>query len=213
MRRHVGQAVGVRAQSFNLRQPRSLLRDAPEQRRKFPDGYHEPPLNIRTAIAPDTMGSAESKQVSAHVWKSSAPNGLSQDLVDSLQSSHETDASRAKIVEHQIQARVAEELKKLQQQEAESLKAAQEKLASIEFKDDGGPSNFTVGKEIEEMRKKLEARKQVRALPESVEGARNEVIRCLRENDRRPLDCWQEVENFKAEVKKLEKGWVEKVVA
>lgn len=63
------------------------------------------------------------------------------------------------------------------------------------------------------MRTKLEARKQVRSLPEAVEGARSEVIRCLRENDRRPLDCWQEVENFKAEVKKLEKGWVEKVVS
>lgn len=159
------------------------------------------------------MGSAESKPVSAHVWKASAPNGLSQDLVDSLQSSHETDASRAKIVEHQIQARVAEELKKLQLQEAEALKIAQEKLAAAEFKPDDGPSHHTVSKEIEEMRKKLEARKQVRALPDSVEGARSEVIRCLRDNDRRPLDCWQEVENFKAEVKKLEKGWVEKVLA
>lgn len=108
---------------------------------------------------------------------------------------------------------MAEELKKLQLQEAEALKIAQEKLAAAEFKPDDGPSHHTVSKEIEEMRKKLEARKQVRALPDSVEGARSEVIRCLRDNDRRPLDCWQEVENFKAEVKKLEKGWVEKVLA
>ncbi|KAH6887967.1 hypothetical protein B0T10DRAFT_489156 [Thelonectria olida] len=158
------------------------------------------------------MGSAESKPVSAHMWKASGPSGISQDLVDSLQSSHETDASRSKIVEAQIQARVAEELKKLQQQEAEALKTAQEKLAAAEYKDDG-PTHHTVSKEIEEMRKKLEGRKQVRPLPDAVEGARNEVIRCLRENDRRPLDCWQEVENFKAEVKKLEKGWVEKVVS
>ncbi|KAF5630355.1 DUF1690 domain protein [Fusarium sp. NRRL 25303] len=144
---------------------------------------------------------------------SSAPNGLSQDLVDSLQSSNETDASRSKIVELQIQARVAEELKKLQQKEAEALKIAHEKLASADFKDDNSTSQYTVSKEIEAMREKLESRKQVRPLPESVEGARNEVIRCLREHDRRPLDCWQEVENFKAEVKKLEKSWVEKVVS
>ncbi|KAK7432801.1 hypothetical protein QQZ08_000663 [Neonectria magnoliae] len=159
------------------------------------------------------MGSAESKPVSAHVWKASTPNGLSQDLVDSLQSSSETDASRSKLVEQQIQARVAEELKKLQQQESEALKVAQEKLAAAEFKADDGPSNHTVSKEIEDMRKKLEARKQVRPLPDTVERARSAVVRCLRDNDRRPLDCWQEVENFKAEVKKLEKGWVEKVVA
>ena len=108
---------------------------------------------------------------------------------------------------------MAEELKKLQKQEAEALKVAQEKLAAAEFKADEGPSNYTVSKEIEDMRKKLEERKQVRPLPDTVERARSEVVRCLRENDRRPLDCWQEVENFKAEVKKLEKGWVEKVVA
>ncbi|KAG5664689.1 hypothetical protein KAF25_008423 [Fusarium avenaceum] len=144
---------------------------------------------------------------------SSAPNGISQDLVDSLQSSNETDASRSKIIELQIQARVAEELKKLQQKEAEALKAAHEKLANAEFKDDNSTSQHTVSKEIEAMRQKLESRKQVRDLPENVEGARNEVIRCLREHDRRPLDCWQEVESFKAEVKKLEKTWVEKVIS
>ncbi|RBA19522.1 hypothetical protein FPRO05_09625 [Fusarium proliferatum] len=127
--------------------------------------------------------------------------------------STDTDASRSKIVELQIQARVAEELKKLQQKEAEALKIAHEKLASADFKDDNSTSQYTVSKEIEAMREKLESRKQVRPLPESVEGARNEVIRCLREHDRRPLDCWQEVENFKAEVKKLEKSWVEKVVS
>ncbi|KAF5710663.1 ochre suppressor tyr-tRNA [Fusarium mundagurra] len=159
------------------------------------------------------MGSSESKPISSHVWKASAPNGLSQDLVDSLQSSNETDASRSKIVELQLQARVAEELKKLQQKEAEALKIAHEKLASADFKDDNSMSQYTISKEIEAMREKLESRKQVRPLPESVEGARNEVIRCLREHDRRPLDCWQEVENFKAEVKKLEKSWVEKVVS
>lgn len=108
---------------------------------------------------------------------------------------------------------MAEELKKLQQKEAEALKIAHEKLASADFKDDNSTSQYTVSKEIEAMREKLESRKQVRPLPESVEGARNEVIRCLREHDRRPLDCWQEVENFKAEVKKLEKSWVEKVVS
>ena len=69
-----------------------------------------------------------------------------------------------------------------------------------------------MAKEVETLRAKLEARKKVRQLPESVEAARGDVIRCLRENDRRPLDCWREVERFKDEVKRLEKGWVDKVV-
>ena len=69
-----------------------------------------------------------------------------------------------------------------------------------------------MSKEVEALRQKLENRKQVRDIPASVETARGEVVRCLRENDRRPLDCWREVEAFKEEVRRLERGWVEKVV-
>ena len=110
---------------------------------------------------------------------------------------------------------MATELKKVQKQASEALNTAHEKISEAskkpDAKDDGKPTSYTLGKEIDALRQKLEEKKKVRALPESVEGARNEVVRCLRENDRRPLDCWQEVENFKAEVKKLEKGWIEKV--
>jgi altered-inheritance-of-mitochondria protein 13 len=159
------------------------------------------------------MGSSESKPASAQTWKASGPNGVSQDLVDSFQSNNETDLSRAKLMELKVQARVAEELKKLQQKESDALKQAHEKLASSGDEADQSISRFTVSKEVEELRRKLEERKKLRSLPDSVEGARNEVIRCLRDNDRRPLDCWQEVENFKAEVKKLEKSWVDKVTS
>ena len=129
----------------------------------------------------------------------------------------QTDASRAKLIEQHIQSRVAEELKKLQQRESETLKLAHDNTASADAGKDkdaeSQPSQFSVGKEVEQLRRKLEERKQVRTLPEGVEKARGEVIRCLRENDRRPLDCWQEVEDFKAEVKKLERGWVDKVTS
>ncbi len=70
-----------------------------------------------------------------------------------------------------------------------------------------------MAKAIGDLRAKLEERRQVRQLPDSLESARNEVVRCLRENDRRPLDCWREVEAFKEEVRRLEKGWVDKVVS
>jgi altered-inheritance-of-mitochondria protein 13 len=69
-----------------------------------------------------------------------------------------------------------------------------------------------VSKEVEALKHKLETRRKVRDIPDSVEAARGEVVRCLRENDRRPLDCWREVEAFKEEVRRLEKEWVEKVV-
>lgn len=68
-----------------------------------------------------------------------------------------------------------------------------------------------MSKDVEALRAKLDERKKVRQLPDSLEAARGEVVRCLRENDRRPLDCWKEVEAFKEEVRRLEKGWVDKV--
>ncbi len=86
--------------------------------------------------------------------------------------------------------------------------------APVEAEHEGtqAPSSQAVSKEVEALRAKLEGRK-VRDLPEPVEKARADVIRCLRENDRRPLDCWQEVESFKEEVRKWEKSFVDRVVS
>lgn len=78
---------------------------------------------------------------------------------------------------------------------------------------DSGITRYAVSKEVEALRAKLDERKKVRQLPDSLEAARGEVVRCLRENDRRPLDCWKEVEAFKEEVRRLEKGWVDKVAS
>ncbi|KAG7291596.1 hypothetical protein NEMBOFW57_001615 [Staphylotrichum longicolle] len=170
------------------------------------------------------MGSSSSKPTSSapHVWKGTPQAGVSQSLVETLETSNETDVSRIQALELQIQERVAAELKRLHAQEAEALREAQQKLsaepAAGQQGDDlqqklGGPNRQEVSKAIESLRAKLEERKQVRQLPDSLESARNDVVRCLRENDRRPLDCWREVEAFKEEVRRLEKGWVDKVVS
>ncbi|ROT40907.1 DUF1690-domain-containing protein [Sodiomyces alkalinus F11] len=162
------------------------------------------------------MGASESKPssgTSPYLWKSSTPTSVSHDLAESLQNSHETDTSRAQLTEIQIQARVADALKEL---EGKSTDALKKKIATVgeEVQPPAdGPSRQSVTREIESLRSKLEERRKVRDLPEGVENARNEVVRCLRENDRRPLDCWQEVEAFKREVKNWEKGWVEKVIS
>ena len=86
-------------------------------------------------------------------------------------------------------------------------------LAPSPSDQDSQPSRQAVSKEVEALRARLESRRQVRPVPEAVERARSDVVRCLRENDRRPLDCWREVERFKEEVRRLEKGWVEKVIS
>ncbi|KAI1109632.1 hypothetical protein F5Y14DRAFT_455801 [Nemania sp. NC0429] len=162
------------------------------------------------------MGSSSSKPAGdSHTWKASSPVGVSQDVVDSLQSSRESDVSRAQNLELAVQARVSEELKRLSAQEDAALKASLEKASESAAEQDPTTAQGdrrTVSAEVEALRARLHKRKQLRPLPESVERARGDVVRCLLENDRRPLDCWQEVEAFKEEVRRLENSWVDKVV-
>lgn len=66
--------------------------------------------------------------------------------------------------------------------------------------------------DVTELKKKLDQRKKLADVDEGVEKAKNEVVQCLRLNDRRPLDCWKEVETFRREVRRLEGVWVEKIV-
>lgn len=62
-----------------------------------------------------------------------------------------------------------------------------------------------------DLRQKLESRKKVDKVSPEVEKAKEKVVQCLRVNDRRPLDCWQEVEEFKKEVGRLEQAFVQRV--
>ncbi|EHL02519.1 hypothetical protein GLAREA_01912 [Glarea lozoyensis ATCC 20868] len=169
------------------------------------------------------MGSGSSKPATAptsHVWTSDTPVRFSPDLVDSLQNSPESDSTRAKTLELHIQSRVAEELKKLQSRASADFEDTISKISAPEPKKDGKSAGDTlrdlgreaVQNDVSELRKKLESRKKLSEVDEGVEKAKGEVVRCLRDNDRRPLDCWREVETFKAEVRRLEESWVEKVV-
>ena len=76
--------------------------------------------------------------------------------------------------------------------------------------EDSGRSHDSVEKEIMDLRAKLDSRKKIEKVPQEVEKAKESLVQCLRSNDRRPLDCWQEVESFKAEVGKLEKAFIQK---
>lgn len=189
------------------------------------------------------MGAGSSKPEgstgSKHVFTSNAPIQFSSNLVDALQTNTETDSSRAKSLELQIQARVAQELERLREREQQTLAEIEKRLAEAKDSAPAAPSstpNITypagslnldapripfagreyestpaptvaadqpinrdlsresVNAEIEQLRAKLEGRRKLVEVDENVERARNEVVTCLRLHDRRPLDCWQEVE-------------------
>ena len=138
----------------------------------------------------------------------------------------QSDSTRSKTLELHIQSRVNAELQRLHEQatkdfetlstkvsaheksNAESSKK-EEKSAGDTLRDLGRES---VQNEVKELKRKLEARKKVKEVDGEVEKAKSEVVKCLRGNDRRPLDCWREVEAFRKEVGRLEGVWVENVV-
>ena len=70
-----------------------------------------------------------------------------------------------------------------------------------------------MSKEVAELRKKLEARKKLDQTDAGVEKAKDGLVQCLRVNDRRPLDCWEQVEAFKTEVAKLEQKFVDRALS
>ena len=68
---------------------------------------------------------------------------------------------------------------------------------------------MTLEGDIKELKDKFVG---VKNSKEDVEArkAREELIRCLQLNDRRSLDCWWEVKQFKEKVARLEREFVNK---
>lgn len=71
-----------------------------------------------------------------------------------------------------------------------------------------------VQEEIEKLKGKLKERqlKEDIMKDKEVNKAKEKVVACLRLNDRRPLDCWKEVETFRREVGRLEGAFLGRVL-
>ena len=140
----------------------------------------------------------------------------------------QTDSTRSSDLELHIQRRVAAELERLSNETSQQLSnlfdsisaapdSSSEPSTSTDSKKGGDrPQDLgrqSVQKEIDELKKKLQKRriKDEVVRDKDVVATKESVVKCLRENDRRPLDCWKEVEDFKREVGRLEKGFLERV--
>ncbi|KAF2434820.1 putative altered inheritance of mitochondria protein 13, mitochondrial [Tothia fuscella] len=185
------------------------------------------------------MGGNNSKpapELSQHVFTADTPTRYSGGFVGALQDSTQSDTTRSALTELKIQSRVTSELERLANEEATKLKDLTSST-SQQQEEDGKPlssetptlmdrlagdaaakeknaalSNSSVKKEIASLKEKLEKRKKVEAADPGVEKAKEALVQCLRINDRRPLDCWKEKEDFKREVGRLERAFVEKTV-
>ena len=148
----------------------------------------------------------------------------------------QTDSTRSRQQELHYQERLTAELQKLHDQESQTFtsysetlsgespdpstssepgfleKATTSKATLAEKQRQKDMSNASVTKEVEALKKKLESRKNL-TTDTQVDRAKEEVVKCLRANDRRPLDCWKEIEGFKREVGRLEREFVERTIS
>ncbi|KAJ5542631.1 hypothetical protein N7461_008634 [Penicillium sp. DV-2018c] len=222
------------------------------------------------------MGAGNSKPEasagSQHVFSSNSPVQFSSNLVDALQSTSESDSTRSKALELEIQNRVAQELERIRAREQQTLADIEKRIA--ESKDTTSPlpvtaataplapsttgypagslnldapripfagrehdalpaftapaeqsasasaaqpakrdiSRDSIAAEVEQLRNKLDGRRKLMELDDGVSKARSDVTACLQLNDRRPLNCWEEVDAFKREVARLEAAFVDRIV-
>jgi altered-inheritance-of-mitochondria protein 13 len=148
----------------------------------------------------------------------------------------QTDSTRSRQQELQYQERLTAELEKLREQETQNFSKFSETLSGedeqpsepslVEKISDATSSKATlaekqrqkdmsrnsVTEEVEQLRQKLANRKKLEQVDADVGKAKDAVVACLRTHDRRPLDCWKEIETFKKEVGRLEKEFVEKTI-
>jgi len=156
---------------------------------------------------------ADTSQSTENLFRNiNTPIIFTNPLISHLDSSKESNSTRSASLEAHIQSRVQSELSRLQARSDELQDKLEEKLKSEGLITERGATNLssiTLSGDIKELRQKfvgvkdgttdLEARK-----------ARDGLVQCLQLNDRRPLDCWWEVKQFKDKVAKLEKEFVEK---
>lgn len=142
------------------------------------------------------MGSNVSKS-ETKVFTPKAPVDFSASFLSHLENSKESDYTRSQYTEKYIQERVASELKKL---ETDAILKFQETTAkSLDTSSDSTLSVQSSNEKIEKLTKLLEenAKKVQLELSDDIKNARLAVVACLKDNQGRPLNCWDEVEQFK----------------
>jgi MICOS complex subunit MIC19 len=129
-----------------------------------------------------------------------------------LDSNKESNSTRSATLEAHIQSRVQAELARLEARSEslqDKLEEALKKQGLLTERESTNLSSVTLEGDIKELRDKFVG---VKNSKQDVEArkAREELVRCLQLHDRRSLDCWWEVKQFKEKVANLEREFVNK---
>jgi MICOS complex subunit MIC19 len=129
-----------------------------------------------------------------------------------LDSNKESNSTRSATLEAHIQSRVQSELARLEARSEslqDKLEEALKKQGLLTERESTKLSSVTLEGDIKELRDKFVGVKNSKQDVEA-QKAREELVQCLQLHDRRSLDCWWEVKQFKEKVANLEREFVNK---
>ncbi|KAI9274441.1 hypothetical protein BDA99DRAFT_601625 [Phascolomyces articulosus] len=155
------------------------------------------------------MGTTQSKTAGEPViiYNQNVPLQFSQGLVDSLETRKKSSENNARSedVEEQVRKRVAEELERVKSQQGDLEQKSYSELAKSNIEKDH--NSVAIGTDIENMIQRIQ-RTSPKEIPAEIVERQEAVVACYKKNASRPLDCWEEVEQFKETVSKAQKRFV-----
>lgn len=147
------------------------------------------------------MGSQPSKPAETKVFTPKTQVDFTSTLLAQLEQSTEGDFSRQQLANKYLEQRVSE---KLAQLEEETLKKFEDKLNTSLLADNGNSDSELSSKGLSEKvaslnshLAKLKEAQSARSSDETLKSSKEALSKCLRDNDGKPLNCFEEVQNFK----------------
>ena len=118
----------------------------------------------------------------------------------------QSDYTRSQSAGQLVQQRVSEELAKVQYQAQEALALAKKNLEQAEQNEEASADSLSssdLAAKFEALKNKFETSTYVTELDKETDSVRETLVKCLQDNKGRPLDCYEEVEQFKAKLRNL----------
>ncbi|SCU99034.1 LADA_0H17128g1_1 [Lachancea dasiensis] len=147
------------------------------------------------------MGSQPSKPAETKVFSPKTQVDFTSTLLAQLEQSTEGDYTRQQLAEKYLEQRVSE---KLTQLEEETLKKFEDKLNTSLLSENGASDKELSSKalsekvsHLNERLAKLRESKAGKLSNENLKECKEVLIKCLRDNEGKPLNCFEEVQNFK----------------
>ncbi|KAI9357193.1 hypothetical protein BD770DRAFT_389242 [Pilaira anomala] len=152
------------------------------------------------------MGSTQSKSAQPVIfYNQSSPLQHSQGYEEPVKNKEEPIPVSNEKIEHLVRERVAQELKRQRDEQEQANKQAYGDLAKKNIQNDH--NSIAIGEDIDTMMQKLQ-RSTPADIPAVIAERQEALIVCYKNNQSRPLDCWEEVEEFKNAVASEQKKFV-----